>query len=307
VLSGLCIHLPHARKLSADPTTRLELRSYFRRRFTRIYHPHLIVLIISAAAALALPLNTLNTNLLLRPTLWQFVAHIFMVHSLVPGAIFSINGVLWTIALETQFYVLYPVVLIARRRHSALSICFALLLLSVCARMLALLFLPEKFWILVDQSGLRRYWEWVLGLYLAERLVASGRVGFRSPLLGPLILLASFLLGIFVVALPLGGAIRTYAWPITFAIAIAMFAQQRTSESNLVERAGAWLGLASYSLYLTHPIVIVALMITMIQAGISETWVREVVCLVAGLVVSALYFYAVERPFMLRASKTGRH
>src|SRR5689334_8550654 len=37
VLSGLCIHLPMARRLAEDPSARLSLRPYYARRFTRIY------------------------------------------------------------------------------------------------------------------------------------------------------------------------------------------------------------------------------------------------------------------------------
>ncbi len=58
----------------------------------------------------------MDESLLSVPTPGQFVAHVFMVHTFVRDAFFSINGVLWTIAVETHFYLLYPIFLVFQRR-----------------------------------------------------------------------------------------------------------------------------------------------------------------------------------------------
>lgn len=304
VLSGLCIHLPMARRLALDPSADLALGPYYRRRFTRIYPPHLVALVGSAAVALALPPPYLGTTFLTSPTWGLFAAHLAMVHSLIPGAIFSISSVLWTIALETHFYLLYPLLLAARRRYRIEVICAALFLVSIALRLLAKGITSPDVSLVVEQSFLRRYWEWTLGCVIAERLVARPRVDWAPRSLVAALLGASYVFGVLVLSLPLGGAVQTIVWPILFAVCIELAARQRNSAGSGVSRAARsieWIGHTSYSLYLTHPIALAAVIYVARSRGASPA-VETLTGLIGAVVLWVAFFYGVERPFLSRAS-----
>ncbi len=95
--------------------------------------------------------------------------------------------------------------------------------------------------VLLDQSFLRRYWEWGLGCVIAERLVRGPRVDWIPRPLPLLIFAASYVFGVVVLSLPGGGAVQTTAWPLLFAVAVELMARQRAAEGPL-HRAIAWVG-----------------------------------------------------------------
>ncbi len=166
VLSGLCIHLPVARGDHFD------LRSYLRRRFLRIYPPHAIILLASCVLAMAIdpPHLGIPDRMLSTPTWRQLLAHVLMVHSFFRWAIYSINGILWTIAIETHFYLLYPLLLAARRRFPMPAITVALLVLCLVSRAMKRYAFPDSDFVVYD-SFLGRWWEWALGCIVAELIV----------------------------------------------------------------------------------------------------------------------------------------
>lgn len=303
VLSGLCIHLPMARRLAEDPGARLALRPYYARRFTRIYPPHLVALLASALLALLLPPLFVKTSLLTVPTWGQLLAHLAMVHSFIPGAIFSISGVMWTIALETHFYLLYPLILAARRRYSVEAICLALFALSILVRVATKRFVPQESSVIFDHSFLRRFWEWALGCVIAERLVAWPRVGWIPPWVLAFLLAGTYLFGVAILDLPLGGALQTTAWPLLFAVVIECAARLHTSDSGAASRWVAWVGHTSYSLYLSHPIALAG-GVFLAQAAAAPLLGEVAAGLLATLILWPLFFYTVERPFLNRASRT---
>jgi peptidoglycan/LPS O-acetylase OafA/YrhL len=207
--------------------------------------------------------------------------------------------------LETHFYVLYPLLLLARKRYAPWIICLFLLAVSIVARAIAIQFLPSTVGAMLDQSVVRRYWEWVLGFVVAEQLVNSGKVGFVPPWVGPATLFAAFGLGILTLTLPMGGAIRAYSWPLVFALAVAIFARQRESPS-VIERILVWVGFTSYSLYLTHPIAIPLTEFALGSLGVRSAALRAIFDLLVAMLFSTAFFYVVERPFMRRAVFTAR-
>ena len=52
------------------------------------------------------------------------LSHLFLVHNFNPDWYYGINGAFWSIAVESQLYVLYPVlVALASRRGWPLALC----------------------------------------------------------------------------------------------------------------------------------------------------------------------------------------
>ena len=302
VLSGLCIHLPMARRLAADPGARLDAKPYFARRFTRIYPPHLVALLVSALVAMALPAAYVANTFLSKPTWEQLLAHLAMVHSLIPGYIYSISSVLWTIALETHFYLLYPALLMMRRKMRIETICLVLFVVSLLVRVASKGVGPD--WSLVlDQSFARRYWEWCLGCVIAERLVRQPRVDWIPQPLTTAFLALSYAFGVAIVSFPMGGALRSTVWPLLFALAIELAARQKTSE-GAVERGIFWIGHSSYTLYLTHPFALAVGIFAARSLG-APWWGEALAGLAATIVVWVAFFYRVEKPFLHRAAKAA--
>jgi len=101
VVSGFCIHLSHQRAKDED------LRAFFIRRFFRIYPPYLAALLIFS---FLYPWHEIR--LCSPPSLARFCTHLFLVHNLHSGSFNAINMAFWSVAVEFQLYLLYPLVLV---------------------------------------------------------------------------------------------------------------------------------------------------------------------------------------------------
>jgi len=97
VVSGFCIHMSYEQQGR-------KWGSFFVRRFFRIYPPYFFAVLVFA---LIYPLTRFD---IVRG--WQQLAwHLLLVHNLKSGASSGINPSFWSIGVEVQLYVLYPVLL----------------------------------------------------------------------------------------------------------------------------------------------------------------------------------------------------
>jgi peptidoglycan/LPS O-acetylase OafA/YrhL len=105
VLSGFCLAFP----VVSRGRSRVDLKSFAIRRALRILPPYYIVMI-SLAALQRLPIVADRTVREVTD-LPDFAAHLFMVHNLWPEHMLRISGPFWSIALECQLYVVFPLLL----------------------------------------------------------------------------------------------------------------------------------------------------------------------------------------------------
>lgn len=299
VLSGLCIHLPVARRLALGEPPRVALGPYFKRRFFRIYPPHALVIGLSWLAAATLTLPPDYVHYLSKPTSVQFWAHVFMLHTFVPGATYSINSVLWTIAIEAHFYLLYPLLLLLRRRMEMRTICAGLFALMLGLRALDHV-LPPAFAGVLTNNFLGRWWEWVLGAVLAERLA---RAPFRSLPRG-WVLAATLVAAVAYCAaegLPHGVAIVAITAPFVHAAVVLWSARLATREDRWLDRVLTSVGYRSYSLYLTHPIAL-TLFAVVVAGRLTIPWAQVAGAFAFSIAAAWLYFVLVERRFLPQSS-----
>jgi peptidoglycan/LPS O-acetylase OafA/YrhL len=303
VLSGFCIHLPLARRMAMGAAPRIDARTYFARRFRRIYPPHLIALALSAGVAMALPLARFGVHpMISAPSLRQLAAHLFLVHTFLPDAIYSINHVLWTIAVEGHFYLLYPLLLCARRRVGIGTLCVLLLAFSMAIRMTGkAIGLDEVTKSLIEFSFLSRFWEWVLGCWLAERLTTRGieLIPRRWMLLGGLV--ATYAIALATQNL-IPYTVRLALLPALFALAIVAAAG-----IGLRDHPPGWLvrmGKSSYSLYLVHPIALSVGVLAVRAVGATSTALELTVAVAFAVAATFVFFRAVEQRFL--RSQDGR-
>ena len=163
VVSGFCIHLSYER------SSRNGYRDFFLRRFFRIYPVYVAALLLFALLDPSTRVDFSASRGVL-----QFFSHLFLFHNFLDYRYFvGINGAFWSIAVEVQLYLIYPVLRWMVRRWGwagALWITgtMELTLRGVCgafdiqqtASWTWLFRLPFSFW-----------FSWTLGALLADQML----------------------------------------------------------------------------------------------------------------------------------------
>jgi peptidoglycan/LPS O-acetylase OafA/YrhL len=248
VISGFCIHLPYARALAAaDPEApEPDWKRFFARRFWRLYPPYV------AALAVALTLWWLAGS----PIPWVAVTtQAVLLHPFHTATFDGVNPPAWTLAVEAQLYLVYPVVFWLSARLGPLRALGAVLAVTMGYRVvLALVPLP------VERGGpawvvfLARWFEWVLGATVAEW--AAGRLTLPRVLRTPWPGIAMLGVGVWI-ELHAGSyglyVLKEPVYGVAFALLLyAALAHERPGLPSAAGRYLAGVGVYSYSLYLLH-------------------------------------------------------
>ncbi|RTQ53282.1 acyltransferase [Hymenobacter gummosus] len=231
VISGFLIHWGFLKSGAS-----FRLSEFFNKRFWRIYPPYLVSLVV-----FSLSLGTGG--------LFSLLTHLTLTHNLFNPTLHSINGSYWSLGLEVQFYLLYPVFLLLRRwlgvERTTLAVagCAVLavvLLISFQVRSPILWLSPPALWL-----------NWVIGAWFAERFFRGQRVFTRHP---------AYLVG-FYVLLTLSKLTLIYwvlgrlLFSLFFVYVMDWYLHQKapvTATGRALTRLTARIGLYSYSIYLFH-------------------------------------------------------
>lgn len=166
VVSGFCIHLSFVR--------RPEWRDFFLRRFFRIYPPYFFAVLLFA---LFLPWSHAGYW---PAGLAQVTSHLALVHNLFSDTFFGINGPFWSIGVEVQLYLLYPLLLFFTARWGWRRSLWGVGALEIGLRALSAISntteQPFGQWF----SGLPViYWfSWAIGAAIAEAYLAGSPIPF---------------------------------------------------------------------------------------------------------------------------------
>ncbi len=240
VVSGFCIHLSHSR-------SRYPGWLYFlNRRFFRIYPPYLVAIVLFA---FFWPYGFLS------PTVaTEVIFHILAIQNFDREILSSINPAFWSIAVEIQLYLIYPLLLLLIGRlgwYRGLLVVAAIELGIRAVEALKLVAGPPlPTWIVISVFSF--WFSWALGAYLAD-CFREGRASGLSRVRFDLTAIA-------VLAMPLFKPTSTFTFcgfALLTAIAIdrLIAGRWRLPDARLF-RAG-WthlraLGAISYSFYLIH-------------------------------------------------------
>ena len=279
VISGLCIHFPYRNGAKID------YFSYYARRYVRIGVP------LIAAVLLA-----------------RYLTHdgskSFSLASLN-------NSVLWSLVAELFYYTLYPALMLLKKRVGwgiLLLTAFAIAYLVIFShpRLASEGFYPVFGWNLNWILGLPC---WLLGCLLAEGLNSvSARTSqrpkpeqsiwlWRGGIWAASCLTTLLQFHFHQHSVPLGYSVTLNI----FAVAVYFWIRQEIRHfqvyqpSRLLENAGA----SSYSLYLTHPIVIGILGIYPFHLGTGT--VKWCVIMIEIVAASLVFYLLIERPSHLLA------
>jgi len=285
VLSGFLITGILARELQRTGT--LSLRQFYLRRALRIFPASYVFLIVVAALAAVGVMNAARTELLSAAT---YTLNFW------PGRPAWEVAHLWSLAVEEQFYLLWPVtlLLLGVRRGAVLA---ALLLAGVpllrVARVLGMS------WHVLDLAApFVMFADWLaVGALLAlagSQLARWERYrALRASNLWTLFLLVSALAA----WTALGHWRTSQLTSVWTAIAIALVIDQLTAEPHCIATRVlavppmAWIGRISYSLYLWQEVFCY-------QAATTTWWTQFPTNVVLAFTCATLSYHAIERPVL---------
>jgi peptidoglycan/LPS O-acetylase OafA/YrhL len=309
VISGFCIHLFWAKTRAAGVEKPVvNFFTFWKRRVRRLYPPYFAALALYLCyAAYKTPVHVTGFYL------WDVLLHVFMLHNLDLRTTYTINGAFWTLAIEEQLYLAYFLLLFLRIRCGWTRT----LLITFSARVVWMIMghvLGASFGIHipVTEAAATNWFIWALGALSVEAALG-------------LIKLPRWCYKLSAAALALGGAmalaqllplvdqkgwihdlgwlIMHPAWGVGFFVLVnyAVRAEQRWREkSSPVPRlipALAAIGLMSYSLYLTHSLILMH----WYWLGFTRLHILTISLLIMtplSVAFAWVFFRICERPFM---------
>ncbi|HEX8181487.1 MAG TPA: acyltransferase [Pyrinomonadaceae bacterium] len=312
VISGFCIHLHWAKARAAGRPAQLDFIPFWRRRLRRLYPPYLCALVLFLAVA-----AYADGVAFTRFYLYDLVLHLTMLHNLDSHTAYGINGVFWTLAIEEQLYLAYFLLLFLRRRwgwRTTIACCagarVAWLLLSLLIKNKYGVFLP------VNEAAAAHWFTWALGALSVEaafgliqlpRWCRSWRVCLAA-------LAAAAGLAYLQENVPLVWYVHDGIWLLTHPLwAVGLFVLvNRVVAAELAGRLwrnvprlwnwGASIGLMSYSLYLTHELVMLEIW-RFTGRGLPGYVVAVFIMTPLSIACAWVFFWFCERPFLPRSAR----
>lgn len=307
VISGFCLFYPLTKPGSA-PNWPL----FYRRRARRLLPPYyaalaavvgLPLLIEPPMRALGVPVGPMGV------TPWhQIWTHALFVQTLFPDTFYALNGPLWSLSIEWQFYLAFPLaVLLLRalrwRGVALIGIATVAYRIGINASALG----AQRWPVDVADLFLSRWVEFALGMLVA---LYVRRRGDRPPAVGRELSDLAGLIGIyFLGSYLLYGPLGQYPYPdkdllnsVFWAPVLAMACRRGSLIGRLFSWPPiVWLGIISYSLYLTHLPLLFSLGPIVNGAGFGQPATLLVMCATGTplcLGCAALFFHVFERPFL---------
>ena len=268
-----------------------EWSSYYRRRVTRIYPAYLVSLVVSAGItlvvfgvdALVSPYQTGRY-----PVSIDLIVHALFLQGFSSGSFLSLNGALWSMSTEVQFYVALPLIYMLVRKRDPQRV--ALVALALCLGIRGLIELSDQLAmpveggvskaVLLNYSLVGRFFEFALGLVIASWESRKGGLPRMKlwAVVGLLVLAA-------LVLWRGGGWAVDPLWGLAFA-AVVILAREKLDCPGSVPfalRSLQFVGIHSYSFFLVHmPVLALISHILPLQV----TWQGFIVLALLGFIVS---------------------
>jgi peptidoglycan/LPS O-acetylase OafA/YrhL len=251
------------------------------------------------------------------PTIWDVVSHLTMLHGFFENQFYSIASVFWSLSLEFQLYIAYPLFLLAFRKFGVGRSVVFFIGLSLLWRYFAIYFLGDGL-ISVAATGPfvsmgclpARMAEWLLGAFVAEvfaKNFAMGDALKRFSGKRPLFLMLSiFFFGSAIIT-----TLSQASWIVTdplfgmsFAFLIAAVILPKLGAGHgdppkLIAGVFIKLGIVSYSFYLIHSQFgwLVSIFVPSEEGTVMPFLIR-LGCLLISLIPIYYFFRWFEKPFL---------
>lgn len=236
IISGFLIHYGYLKNQATFKWT-----NFYKRRFWRIYPPYLIVLLFYTFYS---PWIKINMN--------DFFSHLFLFHNYQDGTFFSINGAFWSLALEIQLYLIYPLLLVLRKKIGIEKCIVVGIMLNIFIKTM-IFYYPNaetpKF-----QLSILSYWFlWILGAFAAERHLN------KKPILNANVYKLIFMVILYYILLLFGTKIISLIDSIYLGFFWIFFVDFLLNnkfgnkiQHNMIYKFISFVGICSYGIYLLH-------------------------------------------------------
>jgi len=315
-ISGFVLFYPYARHLFEGgqlPT----LKQFAYRRFIKIVPSYVIAVF---GTALLVWFNFASV----REAIWQVVAHLLFIHTFWVDTWVGINGVLWSLGIEVQFYLLFPLICWAFRRVPLVTY-LAMVVVAMAYRLFAARCCVADYVIMgqlpayldLFASGMLACW-----IYVAVRRDSRfARVRWLTTLvaigtgLGVYAMLSALVTHLYpavgdasVEYAKWQAANRQYFGALLGVFTIASCLAYPWWRTLIANRITVFFGIISYNLYLWHQ----AILEYMLKHRIPAPWLPEphadeywkwryvLLGLAVTIVISTFITYAIERPLLKR-------
>jgi peptidoglycan/LPS O-acetylase OafA/YrhL len=291
VLSGFCIHLP-----IAGMGSMIDWRTYAVRRFFRMYPAYLATLILCMICAWILYWHGFANS----PVLSEYIISAFMFQNWFFGHQVGMNPSLWSIPVEVELYLVYPLLLLI---HIRLGFGFALAFTLACTAFGWVFFLLgwENLW----GSFFRYAIVWNAGAWLAECFMCGNLPTWT-------IWHSIIMFGVFGLSM-LAGLVGIDSYHISYGWAFSSFlllwwslgpGESFFKRPSALLRWMGFCGMLSYSIYLLHFPLFRLVGAAWVSAFGSkpESFLVPTMGTLLAIPIAWLLYHAVEKP----ALKIGR-
>ena len=311
-ISGFVLFYPYARHLFEDAPLQT-VKEFAYRRFIKIVPSYVI------AVLFALPLVWADFSSV-RDAVWQVVSHLLFIHIFWMDTWVGINGVLWSLGVEVQFYVIFPLLCWAFRRQPLIT--YLAMLIVAMAYRLAVAHCCIANFVVMGQlpayldlfaNGMLAAWVFV---YLRSRVSDIERKHWIGTLVA---IAAGFLLYAMLsnlytkLYIPTGyaawqAANRSYFGALLGVFTVASCFSYSWWRELLANRITVFLAAISYNLYLWHQVIFLYMLKHRIPPPSTPDphydnywkWVYCAAGLAVVIGVSTFITYAIERPLLKR-------
>jgi peptidoglycan/LPS O-acetylase OafA/YrhL len=112
-ISGFCLALPLAQRGDWN----LQADRFYRKRMRRILPPYFAAVTIGLLIALTCSHRSYFQDYAGAPTTWlTVVSHLLLIQNWIPSEVYTLDGPLWSIAVECQIYLLFPLLVLLWRK-----------------------------------------------------------------------------------------------------------------------------------------------------------------------------------------------
>jgi peptidoglycan/LPS O-acetylase OafA/YrhL len=303
VLSGFSLYYAWMRQ--EQQTQTVDIKKYYWRRFWRIYPPYIIAFLIPL-----MPVLWSNPISAVKEAAW----HILLLHNYSEIYFYGINGPLWSIAVEAQFYILFPIVVLLIKRWGLIPVVVGGISIGLLYRTGVYLYFDDLTYRQVPKPYLQGFWlaripNFLLGILLAfvwTKLPESEKENSRQGLLilvSGIITLALTWIIIFYFRQS-SMIIRELGFALGYAL-IVYGALKGALHSILTSRWLLFTGRISYSFYLTHAPVILLLGYCVQtffgEISVSAGFFVMMISVLISYGVAYLFYRWIETPFLQHA------
>lgn len=298
VLSGFILCLPFAKQYIGGEK-KVQLKKYYLRRVTRLEPPYFIAM--TGLLLLHLAMNVHSAAEIIP----SWLASLIYSHNFIFGRTPLLTVVAWSLEIEIQFYVIAP--LLFKVLTLSLPVRRTLLVAGIAGIVLLQYAIPAPESFISLYSFAQYFFTGILlaDLYVSQTAAGSFRNGVWA-LVSIVLLLAIFYLPI-KLHKDAAGELFILASRIAFPFCIGLF-YYIVMKNDIVKKIFSYkfvpiIGGMCYSIYLLHYTIIsgfgrLSLGLKVTDSYLINLAMQMVMLMIPVLLISALFYYLVERPFM---------